>query len=512
MSTISPSDDVKKRLLPNAAFAVLQVVVSGVVLFFLYGYLLRSLGPEALGMWTLLMAATSLATISNLGLAGGLVSFVSKYLAEGEGKSAAAAIETTILAVAFVMGLVSACLWPLLYALLGLIIPAESLAEARDILPYAILAFWFGALGGAVHSALDGCHRADLRSISTMLCQPIVLIGVLWLSPSLGLIGLAYAQIAQYVLWILLGWLLLRGQIKALPLIPWRWHKTQFLKMWLYGVNFQLISIMVILSEPLAKGLLSYYTNLSTVAYFEMANRLILQVRGVITSANQVITPYISKVHAIEPSKVVNIYLESLRLVSLTGRIAFSVIIAAGPLVSVLWLGKLENQFVIFLVMLSLGWFINTLAVPAYFANLGLNNMGPNVRGHFAMMVAMVTTALVTGPWAEPYGIAIAWPVGLVIGSYIINTGLIRALGISKTEWINRVSFNKTAVLFAFGISACLSSMMVLKSGNSISQIMATLILLCVIFANMLQSYAAVKHTLQKSRSLVPNVSTVKHH
>jgi O-antigen/teichoic acid export membrane protein len=474
MTPANKGDVEKKRLLPNAVFAVLQVVISGGVLFFLYGYLLRSIGSEALGMWTLLMAATSLATISNLGLASGLVSFVSKYLAEGEGENAVSAIETTILSVAAVMGLVSVCLWPLIHALLGLIIPTASLSEARAILPYAIVGLWFGSLGSAVHSALEGCHRADLRSISTILCQPVVLIGALWLTPSLGLMGLAYTQIVQYVLWILIGWIMLRRQIKGLSIIPLRWHKSQFQRMWCYGVNFQLMTIMVILSEPLAKGLLSYYTNLSAVAYFEMANRFVLQVRAFLASANQVITPYISKVHTTEPSKVVSIYLENLKWVSLTASAAFSLVFAAGPLVSFIWLGEIENQFLIFLVMLSIGCFINTFAMPAYFANLGMNNLRPNVWSHFATMVTMVSAALLLGPWFKPYGSAAAWPIGLIIGSYIVNAGMMRYAAIERSSWISQIKLKKLSSFFAIGSASGLTSLLALKVGEPKFMIVAS--------------------------------------
>src|SRR3982074_1755163 len=106
------SDRDKERLLPNPHFAVLQVVVSSAVLFLLYRYLLVSLGIEALGMWALVVAATSLASVSNLGLAGGTVRFVSRYLAHDDTSSAAQAAETTTVSVAVVMGLAALFLWP----------------------------------------------------------------------------------------------------------------------------------------------------------------------------------------------------------------------------------------------------------------------------------------------------------------------------------------------------------------------------------------------------------------
>ena len=470
---VEHADAEKRRLLPNAVFAVVQVVVTSGVLFLLYWYLLRQLGAEALGVWTLLMAATSLANISNLGITGGLVRFVSKYLAKDETTNAASAIETAILTLAIVIGLVGLCMWIPIDWVLGQIIPPNWILEARTILPYSILALWLSAVGGAVHSALEGCHRSDLRSVSTLLSQPILLVGAVLLTPTLGLKGLAFAQIVQYILWIGTGWFLLKRQIKALPLVPHRWNKKLFSEMWRYGVNFQIVAILLILSEPLAKGLLSYYTNLSSVAYFEMANRLIVQARSVLISANQVITPYYAKLNTIDSAKISHIYLRNLQLISLTGSVLFATIIALGPLVSRVWVGHLEIQFLLFLGMLSLGWFVNTLAAPAYFANLGIANLGPNVRGHFTIMLGMVLVATFVGPWLKPYGSAMAWPIGLVLGSFVIDKGFLKHIHLARHHWARGLKLPHVLVNFLIGGAAALASFRLLQTKGSFSMAMA---------------------------------------
>jgi O-antigen/teichoic acid export membrane protein len=463
----------KRRLLPNAAYAILQVVVSSSLLFILYGYLLRQLGTEAIGVWTLLMAATSLANISNLGTAGGLVRFVSKYLAKGDVASAAAVIETAILTLAALIGFVGLCIWiPISWGLVW-IIPPHWIVEGRAILPYSILALWLSAIGGAVHSALDGCHRSDLRSISTVLSQPFLLVGALMLTPSLGLKGLALAQICQYLLWIGIGWFLLKRQIEVLPLVPHRWAKKFFSEMWRYGVSFQAISIMMILSEPLAKGLLSYYTNLSSVAYFEMANRLIVQARSVLTSANQVIVPYYAKLQTVGSTDISHIYLRNLQLMALSGSMLFAATVAAGPLVSRVWVGHLETQFLLFLGMLCIGWFVNTLAVPAYFTNLGIAHLGPNVLGHLVTMLGMVVVAVLVGPWLQPYGSAMAWPVGLILGSFFIDDGFLKHVRLSRRRWARSLNLPHVLTNFLVGGGAAFASFHFLQTEGVRSMAMA---------------------------------------
>ncbi len=458
-SGVGDDKSAKRRLLPNAIYASLQVAITSCVLFFLYGYLLKRLGAEALGVWTLLMAATSLANISNLGLAGSLVTFVSKYQATNDNANTVSAIETTILTLALFLGAVGLILWPIVYYVLDWLIPSNRIIEARAILPYSMLAWWLGAMGGAIHSAIDGCHRSDLRSGSTLLSQPVLLIGALLLVPSFGLKGLAIAQISQYILWMVVGWLILKNQIRKLPSLPYRWSKKLFLEMWRYGVNFQLISIMLILSEPLAKGLLSHYTSLSSLAYFEMANRLIVQVKSILTSANQVITPYYAKLKMVEPTKINPLYLRNLQFVAVAGSVLFAAIIATGPIVSHLWIGHLEIQFLSFLGILVLGWFVNILAAPAYFANLGLSNLRPNVLGHFAIMLVMIVAAFFFGPFVKPYGSAIAWPVGLIVGSTIIDSGFLKHAGITRHEWLSNLRLPKLLGNLCIGVCAASCSL-----------------------------------------------------
>jgi len=463
----------QRRLLPNAAYAVLQVIVNSSLLFLLYGYLLRELGTEAMGVWTLLMAATSLANISNLGITGGLVRFVSKYLAEGEVANAAAVIETAILTLAAVIGFVGLCIWvPINWGLVW-IIPPNWIGEAREILPYSVLALWLSAIGGAVHSALEGCHRSDLRSISTMLSQPFLLVGALMLTPSLGLKGLAFAQIGQYILWIGTGWFLLKRQVLVLPMVPHRWSKSFFSEMWRYGVSFQAVSVMLILSEPLAKGLLSYYTNLSSVAYFEMANRLILQARSVLTSANQVIVPYYAKLQTVDSTSISHLYLRNLELVALAGSVMFSAIITVGPLVSRVWVGHLEAQFLLFLGMLCIGWFVNTLATPAYFANLGIAHLGPNLLGHFVIMLGMALVAVLVGPWLSPYGSAMAWPAGLILGTFVIDGGFLKHVRLSRRRWARCLNLPHVLANFLIGGCAAFASFHFLQTEDVRSMSMA---------------------------------------
>lgn len=434
-------DPEKKRLLPNAAFAVLQVIVASVTLFLLYRFLIASQGIEALGVWSLVVGATSLASVSNLGLAGGTVRFVSKYRAHNDDQSAAQAVETSTLSIAILMGAVALMLWPASEWLLKLVVPDKWLGVAHDLVPYTLAGLWLNSIGGAIYSGLDGCHRADRRSLATIVTQPLLLILALWLVPNYGLKGLAGAQILQYLVWLALGWLILRKELPTLSRIPRRWSKSLFLEMWRYGLSFQAISILLLFTEPLAKGLLSHYGSLSAVGLFEMANRLVSQVRSLLVSANQVIIPYYSKVGETSRESVKTIYEKHLHAIILLSCLIFSALVGFLPMIAVLWIGRLEWQFLVFSLMLAVGAFASLLAVPAYSANLGLGRLSHNLFSHAVIAVTVAIFGVVGGIFGGALGSAAAMPLSFILSTVTLLVAFHRAESISV-----RVVFSATHV------------------------------------------------------------------
>jgi O-antigen/teichoic acid export membrane protein len=413
------NDPEKRRVIPNALLAATQVVVTGVTLFLLYRFLYSHVGVEALGVWSLVVAATSVATASSLGLAGGTVRFVSRYLAHGDARAAAGVVETATLSIALLTGVGAAALWPVGSWLIGWVVPSQWADEARRLLPFTLAALWFNGVGGAIHSGLSGCHRAGTSSSATMAVQPLLLLVAWWLVPEMGLRGMAVAQVAQQSIWLVLGWMLLR-RLLPLSCVPRRWSRDLFLEMWRYGLNFQVISILVVLTDPLAKGLLSHFGGLSAVGYFEMANRLVSQVRTLLVSANQVMVPYYAKVSETSRKMLRSTYERNASALVPLASLAFSTLLGLLPLVSVLWTGGLNSEFIVYAALLTGGWYMNTLCGPAFFANLGSGAISRNVIGHLCQTTAVLVFGVVGGTLAGAIGGVLAYVLALCSGSLLI--------------------------------------------------------------------------------------------
>ena len=420
-----------RRLISNATVSVVQTVISGLVLFVLYRYLIDHLGSEQLGLWSVILASTSVARLSDLGLTGSVVKFVARYRALKDDAQAADVVQTAAISIAVVMGALVLLFYPLLDFVLRLSIPAQSMPQALSILPWAVLSLWLGSVGGVFQSGLDGCQRMDLRNILMVVGNLLFLGAALWLVPRYGLMGLAIGQAVQGLLLMLASWVTLRRQLKSLPWLPLHWSKPKFKEMFGYAVNFQVSAIAMLLFDPATKLLMSRFGGLSSAAYYEMASQLVVKLRALIIAATQALVPAVAELHEKSPAKVRELYLKSYRLLFFVVVPFFAGIVVALPLVSLLWIGRIDAQFILFGSILAAGWGLNTLTGPAYFLNLGTGDLRWNSIAHVVMAIVNVLFSLLLGWLLGALGVVIGAMVALIVGSWFVIHALHKQYEIS---------------------------------------------------------------------------------
>src|SRR3984885_14869263 len=88
------------RTLRHAGSSLLQLIVSTISLFVLYRVVLGIFGAREFGVWSLVMSATSVVGLSNMGLTGAITKHVADSKAAGEPHRLAGLIETSVVSVA----------------------------------------------------------------------------------------------------------------------------------------------------------------------------------------------------------------------------------------------------------------------------------------------------------------------------------------------------------------------------------------------------------------------------
>ena len=94
----------KRRVFINATMSIVQIILVSGVFFFLYRFLLKTIGVEQLGIWSLVLATTSITQVVNFGLSGSVVKFVAKYAARGEDRNISAVIQTAAISLGLITG------------------------------------------------------------------------------------------------------------------------------------------------------------------------------------------------------------------------------------------------------------------------------------------------------------------------------------------------------------------------------------------------------------------------
>lgn len=420
MTAFADEANDKKRLIWNSASSLIQIFVASLTLFILYRVLLRTIGVSQVGLWSLILSTVSFAQVTHSGLAGSVVRYVAKYAAGNDPDKAARAVQTAVISVSVLLLPVVAAAYPLCAAWLALVIPQESLAEGLSLLPYALGAFWISAVAEIYKGGLDGCQHVAKRNVIMMADTVSHLCICLALSSRYGLLGLAWARVIQNVVTLILSRMSLAAHMPAVNSFLPLWDRGILKEMFRYALNYQIMGGAMMLYEPVTKSLLSRFESMAMVGYYEMASRLVLQVRTLMVASYQSLVPYLAKLHESQPSRVPAVYGKAGSILFFLAAPAFSGVIVGAPLASRLWIGYFNTPFIYFVIVVTIGWWLNTLAVPAYFAYIAEGKLRWNVTSHVVMALVNAGLGVLLGQAFGGFGVVAAWMLALAVGGAII--------------------------------------------------------------------------------------------
>ncbi len=416
------SNFTKNQTKKNVVFAGLQILLSGISLFILYKILLIQIGIELIGVWSIVMAFSAFLRTGDFGFAGSIVKFISENVTKKDMKKVENIISTSITSVSVILGFLLIISYFIIPTFLPFFISKEYFDLALELFPYSIISVWLAVLGTLVIFVFDGINRVDIRS-SFLVISNLFLVGLsIFAVYSFGFIGLGYAQVVHAGIQLIIAWILVNKHLKVESFSPFAFDFTIFKEMFSYSVHLQVASLMTMLLEPISKLFLGYFGNLSSVGYFEMANRLVMQVRNIIVNANQALVPMITKSHTQEQD-LKGSYMATLKVLFVVSLCFYSFTGFLASFISEIWIGHYNQDFIYFtyIILISLG--INTLAGAAYFTNVGTGNVKFNTMAQSIIAVTNVLFAVLLGYFYTAYGVVIAYGVSIIIGSLwlIIN-------------------------------------------------------------------------------------------
>lgn len=467
-----------KKAFINIITSAGQVLLIGLIYYFLYKFLLNELGVKKIGVWSIVMSTSSIANIADLGIATSMVRFVSLYEHRNNFKRLPSLIFTGVVLNVILFVGVALIIWPIAYYLLGNIIEPEFVDLSRQLLPFSLICILLNSISGVYGSILDGFRKNYIRNTIYTFSSVVFFVTSIFTVKSVGVIGVVWCQVLQSLLSLSLC-LFFAVKIAKFNPLKLAWSKNIFKEIFSYGLKFQLTSITGILNEPVTKMLISKFGGLAFAGYYEMANKLVMQVRGAIVSANQSLMPYMVKE---SEQNHTNSNKYSVLSYSFFGVVVISIIIFSNlnilaPTISKLWIGHTESIFINVLGLVSLSMFINLLSAPCYFAFLSANKLNPIIISQSIMAFINLLLGFVLGYFFGGYGIVVTWTIVVIVGSFY----LIKALGMENVTQV--LSKYKTYIIFFFLINVfCVFFSYLFTSFNY-------LILIVNIFATLLITY-----------------------
>lgn len=426
-----------RKIIINALSSVLQVAITGIIFFFLYRYLVKNLGAEQLGVWSLVLATSSVANLANFGITSGLVKFVAQYNATNRQNELSVLVSTALITIFIFFLILIIILYVIATFILEKVVDSNYIVLAKSILPFSLLSLFINGIGGVFTSVLEGMQKNYIKNGIYSVAILLLFVFTVILTPLYGLKGVAFAQIIQAFLILISTFLFALKYIKTQSSFV-LWHKATYKEIMSYGLKFQLISISQMLYEPTTKALLSLFGGLSMVGYYEMASRLVTQLRAVIINANQVMIPVVTEASINTTHAVKNIYSHTLLLSIILSIPLFVFVIILSPAISLVWIGNIETSFIIFIVILSLANLFNIFSGPAYFGFLGEGILNPLIKIHILVAILNIILGFILGYFFQGYGIVIAWCLALSIPSLGMNSLYNKHISLEVLEMVKK--------------------------------------------------------------------------
>lgn len=336
------AENAKRRLLRNSFFNSSSWVINFAIQLLMIPFLVRRLGMDGFGIYSLLVSIIGYSVLVDLGLGQGVIKFVAEMKARGDVQ----ALNRSVSAALWVQTLLGGAGMTLLIVfsrqiLLLLKIPPLALAAAQTSLYLCAVAFFFTMISGTFMSVLMGLQRYDLTSRATIVTNLAMNAGIVFTLLAGGGFKLVVAVTATFSLVnCLIFFILMKKIIPALTLSA-AFHLVHFKKLFGFSGYLFISRISSSFCSYILFFVISFFFGPAAVPLYAIPMRLINGAMGLLTTAAAVVFPFASEI-SIKASreKINSILIQSSRLVAaISIPINLAVAAFAKPILNV-WMGN----------------------------------------------------------------------------------------------------------------------------------------------------------------------------
>lgn len=349
-------------------------------MFISYPIFLKYLETELYGLWATLSVITSFAAISKLGIDTAITKYVAEEYARNDKIEIKKCFSTAIIFI-FISGI---ALLSILLPIRHLIVSALSTPEkyvdlANNVLLGIIILSILIFIVKIADGALRGIGRVDLANYYDLGARVISIpLTIIFLKTGHGVWSLFWGQLFLYLLIGSLVIITIYMKLGALCFSFQSFNLAYLKKLIRFGGLMTASQLISMFLTPFNKFMIARYINLSSVTYFEIADRMATQIRGIFAMGISAIMPEISmlSIHEHDKSKIDSVLKKAISLALFLGIPVFIVSFIFADNFFHLWLSKQYNSdisttFRIF----AIGYAINLLSVPIYYLFMGIGKV-----------------------------------------------------------------------------------------------------------------------------------------
>jgi O-antigen/teichoic acid export membrane protein len=404
------------RLARNGVLSALQIVAATAGLFLVYRDVSVLLGLAALGAWSICLSLATPVAFCDAGASDAVVRQVASRMATGD-KSASLHVLRTALTICTIGGLGVAAILAFPVWLFAMHFTSVPHVQLPGLLSGAFAVVFLNMLGLACTGTLEGLERYDLKFAVTLVSVAVLVISSQLLIPRFALYGLVLAFVLQAATNFALSFGLATRALNvgSGPVSPPSIATAKEL----VGIGFPVkaFGFVYLVIEPLTRLLIGHFGTLHLVGVYEVASRIVVQVRLIIVSATQAALPRMMKAASsgVNASRAVHAF--TVRANAWACVTGFSLLALSLPWLLRAVTGRNDHETIVFALVLLVGWLTNALCAPFFFRNVATMKVRRIWVTTWIIAGVNLTGGLVLGALFGAAGVVIALTLGVAMGS-----------------------------------------------------------------------------------------------
>lgn len=412
-----------KSLLTSAIWNIITVVINAIAGFILVPLIIKGIGTENFGIYTIILMIGGFAALQSLGLGEATLKYVSQYYAkkdiEGVNRVLGATLSVYIFSGFIISGLIIVFSS---FIISWFKLSIENVENAILALRIAGFAFLISIFSAALRTIPEATQRYDILSKYNLFMMLLRYSAMYFIATSdSGIIGLTFLTLGSAIVDILVYSILAKKLIPGIKCLP-SFDKNGIREVFSYGVFSFVNDLIQRAAAYVDQFILGMFFTASSVAYLTAPKDLITKAQGLTGAAGQALFPRFSSMEeGEEMQKLYSTSLWTLTVFSIAIFIPLAIII---PSFLAKWLSpEFAKNSSDFARLFSLGVAFNG-AVSAYFALLkgtGRIKWLTNIISVLTVLSGIVTAVLVYEYGIIGSGIRILLfsLVGLILSIYV---------------------------------------------------------------------------------------------